>query len=401
MADGPARDGDGKKVRDFSGEAPPRDPLSRRVDGRSVGDGRLLNPLPPTQGRPGRATAPAGPPRHAKRAKRVVITIVLIVAILPMFLLFWLMSGDDENFATIDHGQSYGNSIYKRYQDVVYAAVPSNGYYRIDAADPASFQAFDTGAFDGRQAGRDQRHVYCGNLILPDLRPASARYLGNSYFSDGAATYFCSMHSRLNRELEPLDEFWQKLRHRAGAGPKPQTYLYPYVALPASPAYRPLLDRDLATDGARAFYGAWRCPRRTPPRCGACRWAGTATCGPAMISSPMGAASISISSRCRCRTIPRCTPSWWATCTSSPICATRATAWCTWAQPFDAAHAPYRLINEKGRHVYQALFASKDGLYFYNTQTRQLERAGDDPFASGRMSSCRPMSIRMARRRCS
>ena len=105
---------------------------------------------------------------------------MLIVAILPMFLLFWLMSGDDENFATIDHGQSYGNSIYKRYQDAVYAAVPSNGYYRIDAADPASFQAFDTGAFDGRQAGRDQRHVYCGNLILPDLRPASARYLGNS-----------------------------------------------------------------------------------------------------------------------------------------------------------------------------------------------------------------------------
>ena len=71
------------------------------------------------------------------------------------------------------------------------------------------------------------------------------------------------------------------------------------------------------------------------------------------------------------------------------------------AQPFDAAHAPYRLINEKGRHVYQALFASKDGLYFYNTQTRQLERAGDDPFASGRMPSCRPTSIRTARRRCS
>ena len=265
-----------------------------------------------------------------QRAKRIVITIVLIVAILPMFLLFWLMSGDDENFATIDHGQSYGNSIYKRYQDAVYAAVPSNGYYRIDAADPASFQAFDTGAFDGRQAGRDQRHVYCGNLILPDLRPASARYLGNNYFSDGAATYFCSMHSRLNRELEPLDEFWQKILHRAGAGPKPQTYLYPY-ALPASARpYRPLLDRDLATDGARVLSGPGDAPgepatlRRVP--------AGMATCGPAMISSPMGAASISTSSRCRCRTIPRCTPSWWATCTGSPICATRATAWCTWAR---------------------------------------------------------------------
>ena len=123
------------------------------MDGRSVGDGPLLESL---AANPGPARARNRARRTAtpcKRAKRVVITIVLIVAILPMFLLFWLMSGDDENFATIDHGQSYGNSIYKRYQDVVYAAVPSNGYYRIDAADPASFQAFDTGAFDGRQAG--------------------------------------------------------------------------------------------------------------------------------------------------------------------------------------------------------------------------------------------------------
>ena len=300
--------------------------------GRS-GTGRLLESL---AANPGPARARNRARRTAtpcKRAKRIVITIVLIVAILPMFLLFWLMSGDDENFATIDHGQSYGNSIYKRYQDAVYAAVPSNGYYRIDAADPASFQAFDTGAFDGRQAGRDQRHVYCGNLILPDLRPASARYLGNSYFSDGAATYFCSMHSRLNRELEPLDEFWQKILHRAGAGPKPQTYLYPYVALPASarPIGRCWTATWPPTARARSI-GAWRCPRRTPPRSGACRRAGMATCGPAMISSPMGAASISTSSRCRCRTIPRCTPSWWATCTGSPICATRATAWCTWAR---------------------------------------------------------------------
>ena len=188
---------------------------------------------------------------------------MLIVAILPMFLLFWLMSGDDENFATIDHGQSYGNSIYKRYQDVVYAAVPSNGYYRIDAADPASFQAFDTGAFDGRQAGRDQRHVYCGNLILPDLRPASARYLGNSYFSDGAATYFCSMHSRLNRELEPLDEFWQKIRTGPARGPSRRPTCIP--TWPCRPAPGPT-----AAAGPRPGHrrrarstGAWRCPRRT------------------------------------------------------------------------------------------------------------------------------------------
>ena len=226
--------------------------------------------------------------------------------------------------------------------------------------------------------------MYCGNLILPDLRPASARYLGNSYFSDGAATYFCSMHSRLNRELEPLDEFWQKLRHRAGAGPKPQTYLYPYVALPASarPTGRCWTATWPPTARARST-GAWRCPRRTPPRCGACRWAGTATCGPAMISSPMGAASISISSRAAVgrsrvarlhggRPVP-------AALSARPARRHGVRGRAALRRRACAVPADQR----KGRHVYQALFASKDGLYFYNTQTRQLERAGDDPFASG------------------
>ena len=122
-------------------EAPPRDRCRGAWTGGRSGTGRLLESL---AANPGPARARNRARRTAtpcKRAKRIVITIVLIVAILPMFLLFWLMSGDDENFATIDHGQSYGNSIYKRYQDAVYAAVPSNGYYRIDAADPASFQA--------------------------------------------------------------------------------------------------------------------------------------------------------------------------------------------------------------------------------------------------------------------
>lgn len=327
-----------------------------------------------------------------KRAKRIVITIVLIVAILPMFLLFWLMSGDDENFATIDHGQSYGNSIYKRYQDAVYAAVPSNGYYRIDAADPASFQAFDTGAFDGRQAGRDQRHVYCGNLILPDLRPASARYLGNSYFSDGAATYFCSMHSRLNRELEPLDEFWQKILHRAGAGPKPQTYLYPYVALPASARpYRPLLDRDLATDGARAFYRGLEMPQANPATLRRVPAGRDGDVRPSDDFFADGSRVYFHEQPLPLSDDPALHAFMVGDLYRQPYLRDpRDGMVYVGAQPFDAAHAPYRLINEKGRHVYQALFASKDGLYFYNTQTRQLERAGDDPFASGAYAELSP-----------
>jgi len=102
--------------------------------------------------------------------------LVLIIAILPLALLIMVMDGD--NFSEVDRGESYRNSIYKRYQGGVYALVPSNGYYRMDEADTASFEAFDTKSIDGRQAGRDRRHVYCGNrevlekmgYIRPPLR---------------------------------------------------------------------------------------------------------------------------------------------------------------------------------------------------------------------------------------
>ena len=318
-----------------------------------------------------------------KRAKWIVIILVLFIAALPMFLLFWLMDG--ENFAAVDRGQSYGSSIYKNYQGGVYAAVPSNGYYRMDEADLASFAVFDTGAFDGRQAARDQRHVYCGNQVVPDMKPASARYLGNSYFSDGAVTVFCSMHSVRNEELGMLDEFWQKILHRADAGPKPQTYLYPFVALPASARpYRPLLDRELATDDVRVFYRGLEMPHADPA---ALRRLPAGRDGDVRPSDDFFADGRRVYFHEQLLPLP-----------DDPALYTfmvgdlyrqpylrdpRDGMVYVGAQPFDAAHAPYRLLSEHGRHVYQALFRSKDGIYFYNSQTRQVERAGDDPLASG------------------
>lgn len=325
-----------------------------------------------------------------KRAKWALITLVLIIAALPMFLLFWLMDGDD--FAAVDRGQSYGNSIYKNYQGGVYAAVPSNGYYRMDEADPASFTAFDTGAFDGRQAARDQRHVYCGNQVLPDMKPASARYLGNSYFSDGAVTVFCSMHSVRNEELGMLDEFWQKIQYRADAGPKPQTYLYPFVVLPASARpYRPLLDRELATDDVRVYYRGREMPQAAPASLRRL---------PAGRDGDVRSSDDFFADGRRVYFHEQLLP-----LSDDPALYTfmvgdlyrqpylqdpRDGMVYVGAQPFDAAHAPYRLLNEHGRHVYQALFRSKDGIFFYNTQTRQVERAGDDPLASRTYTALSP-----------
>lgn len=334
-----------------------------------------------------------------KRTRGIVIVLVLLTAILPMMLLIWLIDDSGDDFAAIDHGESYGSSIYKRYQGEVYAAVPSNGYYRMREADPAGFETFDTGRYDGRQAARDGRHVYCGNLVLPGMRPASTRYLGNSYFSDGSATYFCDFASERNHELGRLDELWQTLLYRAGKGDKPQTYLYPFLALPASAqAYRPLLDRQLATDGARVFYEGRAMPQADPARL---RRIAAIQRGETRPGNDFFADGR--------RVYYRETP---LPLSDDPALYTfmvgnlhnqpylfdpRDGMLYLGARAFDPAHAPYRLLDEAGGHVLHALFASKDGVYFYNSEKRAVERAGDDPFAAGGFTALSPYVFRDGR----
>lgn len=325
------------------------------------------------------------------RTKGIVIALVLLTAILPLMLLIWLVDGGDD-FAAIDHGESYGSSIYKRYQGAVYAAVPSNGYYRVNEADPAGLEAFDTGRYDGRQAARDGRHVYCGNLVLPDMRPASTRYLGNSYFSDGAATYFCGFASERNLELGRLDELWQKLLYRAGKGDKPQTYLYPFLALPASAQpYRPLLDRQLATDGARVFYEGREMRQADPARL---RRIASIQRGEARPGDNFFGDGRRV--YYRETLLPLSDDPALYTFTVGNLYRQpylhdpRDGMVYLGAMAFDPAHAPYRLLNEAGAHVLHALFASKDGIYFYNSEKRVVERAGDDPFAAGGFTALSP-----------
>lgn len=326
-----------------------------------------------------------------KRTRGIVIGLVLLIAILPLCLLFWLID-DGDNFAAIDRGESYGSSIYKRYQGEVYAAVPSNGYYRMPEADPAGLRTFDTGRYDGRQAARDGRHVYCGNLVLPGMRPGSTRYLGNSYFSDGAITYFCDFASELNRDLGGLDEVWQKILYRAGKGDKPQTYLYPFLALPASAQpYRPLLDRQLATDGTRVFYEGREMPRADPSRL---RRIAAIQGGETRPGNDFFADGRHVYYRETPLPLsddPALYTFMVGNLHSQPYLYDRRNGMVyLGALAFDAAHAPYRLLNEPGRHVHHALFASKDGIYFYDSEKRQVERAGDDPFAAGGFTALSP-----------
>nr|WP_315525808.1 DKNYY domain-containing protein [uncultured Achromobacter sp.] len=348
----------------------------------------LLDRIPGRQ--PNVAEGPPGRSLMQKRTRWIGIVLALVIAGLPMSLLIFVL--DDDPYAAADKGESYRASIYKRYQGVVYAAVPSNGYYRMDEADPASFKPFDTPGYDGRQAARDARHVYCGNRILPGMSPASTRYLGNSYFGDGSTTYYCSLFSVVNPDLSPVQEVWQTILFGMGRGAKPQNYRYPFKALPASAQpYRALLDRDLATDGAKVFYRGSEVPQANPDTF---RRLPASRDGRQLLSDDFfgdGRHVYFHEALLPLADDPGLRAFKVGELDREPyLYDPRDGMVYVGAHAFDAAHAPYRLLSEGGQHVKQALFAGRDGIYFYNVQKRRMERAGDDPFASGGFTALSP-----------
>ncbi len=371
-------------MRDFSGEGPGPPGGGR---GPALG-ARLLDRISGRQ--PNVAEGLPGRKLMQKRTRWIGIVLALVIAGLPMSLLIFVL--DDDPYAAADKGESYRASIYKRYQDVVYAAVPSNGYYRMDEADPESFKPFDTPVYDGHQAAKDARHVYCGNRILPGMLPASTQYLGNSYFGDGSTTYYCSLFSVVNPELGPVTEVWQTILFGLGRGAKPQNYLYPFKALPASPQpYRALLDRDLATDGTKVFYRGNEVPQANPDTL---RRLPASRDGRELLSDDFfgdGRRVYFHEALLPLSDDPGLRAFMVGDLDREPyLYDPRDGMVYVGTHAFDAAHAPYRLLSEDGQHVNQALFAGRDGIYFYNVQKRRMERAGDDPFASGGFTALSP-----------
>ena len=56
---------------------------------------------------------------------------------------------------------------------------------------------------------------------------------------------------------------------------------------------------------------------------------------------------------------------------------------------FDMEKAPYRVLGNKGNHIYDLLFVNNEGVYFYDNQAKKQKRAGDNIFA-GKIEEVNP-----------
>jgi hypothetical protein len=200
--------------------------------------------------------------------KRVGITVAIVSIIFSFVLItsMLLSESKDPNSIDMDRGGQKIGGIYLQYQNQVYASVPSNGDYPIKEADVNSFRLLDD-SYRNRQFGVDKNHAYCGNLIVKDFNPSTAKAIGNDYFSDGKQTCYCASMSVSNKDLSVFSELSQRMQYGFGIGDKPQTYIYPFSKLEAGAApYRAILKTEVATNGTLSYYEGKILPQANPER---------------------------------------------------------------------------------------------------------------------------------------
>ena len=285
------------------------------------------------------------------------------------------------------------NGVFSVYDGKVYALVPSNGYYEVKGADPDSFKIIPD-SFNDAHIGYDNQHVYAGNIILEGLNPNKLRVLGNNYYTDGSTTYYCARNSEKNESLSPIGFIVRLAGQSMGLADKPQNYWYPFRELPKNKAYQSRPGFALAANDRQVFYEGIELPEADPKQTRPVQikyWDNDVRDSDEYLTDGKRVyfqnqlLPLTYNSNIYVAGIESDVPSRTAFLIDPQKGMVYADGY-----SFDETKAPYRLLSLNLKHANQALFVSKDGLYFYNTEDEKAERAGANPFAGNQFQEIAP-----------
>ena len=312
---------------------------------------------------------------------RYLFYAVLGILVVTAGTLVYALMSDPDPAADFEEKKTDLNGVFSLYNGKVYALVAGNGYYEVSGARPETFKTLKD--YNDSHIGYDDRHAYAGNQVLEGLQPANILALGNDYYSDGKITYYVDGNSERNEALGTFGFLVQTVGYRFHWAGKPQNYWYPAVRLPEG-RYRAALNYAIAVNGQQAFYKGLPMTSADP--------------------NTLQAISIRFSDRSDRESIDYFTdgrhvyyhdrllptayhPGMYEAGIEGDV-ASRNTYLIDKqngmvyvdGHPFDPEPAPYRLLSADSRHANQILWLSQKGIYFYNAETEEQERAGDTPF---------------------
>ncbi|WP_462247469.1 DKNYY domain-containing protein [Parvimonas micra] len=304
-----------------------------------------------------------------------ILGICLILAILAIaFFTFSQLLVRDDTYVNIERsGERIGNSIFYKYDNKIYALIPSGGYYIVEDADVDSFSIINSeNTYDSRVVGIDKNHVYFGNVKIEDLNPKEITNIGNGYYTDGKSTYFCSSLSERNDEISYVSEIFGHIVHAFFKDKKPKSYIYPYHKLNTEKKISKINNLIyFATDGDVLYYKGKPLENADLNTIKEVSKHGEYFCDKNNVYYKNELLPIKNSGELEVVSVEQ---------GEDLLYDKKSGEVFKGNFRFDESSAPYKVIGNSSSHIHNLFFVSKDGVYFYNQRKNKQVKIGENNF---------------------
>lgn len=302
----------------------------------------------------------------------IFIIIVTIFFLLEFFFIFKMRSDYYFNQEILENGQKYEKSIYIRYKGKIYAYVYGVSY-QLDDVDIGSFKVIDSMDYFDNYIAVDKKIVYFGNISIPDLNPNTLNVIGNNYYSDGINSYFCLQFFKKNEALANKSKIRQYIEYYFFKGEKPQEYSYPFKKIETNKNLKAVENLSyFATDGEKVYYQGEVLENADLNTLRAVDRYKEYFADKENVYYKSKLLSLSSNEKLKVVRAGQEGEDYLFDGLNGNVFLEE--------YAFDKKYLPYKVLGEESNHIRDLLFASKDGIFFYNPETKKQERAGDNIF---------------------
>ena len=297
----------------------------------------------------------------------IIISILMVFNLFGVISLYKMKSEYNLNQKILNNGQKYEKSIYIKYEGKIYCN-SFGDIYQLKDVDIDSFKTFDRGDYRDNYIATDKNNVYLGNNIIPDLNPNRLKSLGSNYYSDGVNYYFLSDEYIRNEDIST----WSIVKDYIINFKKKQLYFYPFKKIETTKALKGIENfRYLASDGEKVYYKGELIENADFYTLKAVyKYNDDYFYDKNNIYYKTK--TLDFSSNENLSLVRQGERTYLYDGLNGNVSLEEYI--------FDKKYIPYQILGIGSAHVKDLLFVSKDGIFFYNSETKEQERAGDNIF---------------------
>ena len=304
--------------------------------------------------------------------KKIFIIIISILMVFNLFGVISLYKTNSEynlNQNILNNGQKYEKSTYIKYEGKIYCN-SFGDIYQLKDVDIDSFKTFDTGGYRDNYIATDKNNVYLGNTTIPDLNPNRLKSLGSNYYSDGVNYYFLSDEYIRNEDIST----WSIVKEYIIHFKKKQLYFYPFKKIETTKALKGIKNfRYLASDGEKVYYKGELIKDADLYTLKAVdKYNDDYFYDKNNIYYKTKTLDFSSNENLSLVSVEQGQNTYLYDELNGNVSLEEYI--------FDKKYIPYQILGIDSSHVKDLLFVSKDGIFFYNSETKEQERVGDNIF---------------------